>query len=89
MSMHAQLRGRTAGLATASEPIAIVGIGCRFPGGVASPADLWQLVRDETDAISHFPSDRGWNLTDLFGSDPNAPGATYVRAGGFIDDVGG
>src|SRR3954468_7897851 len=87
--MNETRRRRTAGLVSATEPIAIVGIGCRFPGGIASPADLWSVVRDETDAISHFPADRGWKLDDLFGPDPEAPGATYVRAGGFIDEVGG
>ena len=71
-----------------SEPIAILGIGCRFPGGVASPDDLWQLLSEERDAISEFPADRGWNLDALFGPDPDAPGATYVRAGAFVDNVG-
>ncbi len=87
--MNATQHRRTAELATATEPIAIVGIGCRFPGGVASPADLWQLVHDQTDAISDFPTDRGWKLDNLFDPDPDAPGATYVRAGGFIAEVGG
>ncbi len=67
------------------EPIAILGIGCRFPGGVNSPDDLWQFLSEEGDAISQFPTDRGWNLDALFGPDPDAPGATYVRAGGFIE----
>ena len=71
-----------------SEPIAILGIGCRFPGGVTSPDDLWQLLSEERDAISEFPTDRGWNLDALFGPDPEAPGATYVRAGAFVDNVG-
>lgn len=75
--------------AAAAEPIAVVGMGCRFPGGVASPADLWEMVVNEHDAISHFPTDRGWNLDALQGPDPEAPGATYVRAGGFIDGVSG
>ncbi|WP_428341832.1 type I polyketide synthase [Mycobacterium sp.] len=70
-----------------SEPIAILGIGCRFPGGVNSPDDLWQLLSDECDAISAFPTDRGWNLDALFGPDPDAPGATYVRTGGFVQNV--
>src|SRR5882757_172119 len=72
-----------------TEPIAILGIGCRFPGGVNSPDDLWQLLSEERDAISEFPTDRGWNLDALFGPDPDAPGATYVRAGGFVANVGG
>jgi acyl transferase domain-containing protein/NADPH:quinone reductase-like Zn-dependent oxidoreductase len=71
-----------------NDPIAILGMGCRFPGGVNSPDDLWQLLFDERDAVSEFPADRGWNLDALFGPDPNAPGATYVRAGSFVDNVG-
>src|SRR4051794_36691427 len=70
-----------------AEPIAIVGIGCRYPGGVASPEDLWRLVSEERDAVSEFPTDRGWNLGALFAVAHDAPGATHVRAGGFIDDV--
>ena len=70
------------------EPIAIVGMGCRFPGGVNSPDGLWQLLSEERDAISEFPTDRGWNLDALFGPDPDASGATYVRAGGFVENVG-
>ena len=70
-----------------SEPIAILGIGCRFPGGVDSPDDLWRLLSEEGDAISQFPTDRGWNIDALFGPDPDAPGATYVRAGGFVQSV--
>ena len=71
-----------------SEPIAILGMGCRFPGGVNSPADLWQLISEECDATSEFPTDRGWNLEALFGPDPEAPGATYVRAGAFVRNEG-
>jgi acyl transferase domain-containing protein/NADPH:quinone reductase-like Zn-dependent oxidoreductase/nucleoside-diphosphate-sugar epimerase/acyl carrier protein len=71
-----------------NDPIAILGIGCRFPGGVTSPDDLWQLLFEERDAVSDFPADRGWNLEALLGPDPEAPGATYVRAGAFVDDVG-
>jgi acyl transferase domain-containing protein len=71
-----------------NEPIAILGMGCRFPGGVNTPDDLWQLVSEERDANSEFPADRGWNLEALLGSDPEAPGATYVRGGSFVDNVG-
>src|ERR1700757_4966220 len=71
-----------------NEPIAIVGMGCRFPGGVNSPDDLWQLLCAERETVSEFPTDRGWNLDALFGPDPDAPGATYVRAGGFVEGVG-
>nr|BBA66511.1 type I polyketide synthase [Actinoallomurus fulvus] len=70
------------------EPLAIVAMGCRFPGGVRSPEDLWRLVRDEQDAISGFPADRGWDLEDLYDPDPDATGASYVRQGGFIHDAG-
>lgn len=71
-----------------AEPIAILGMGCRFPGGVTSPDDLWQLLIEERDANSEFPTDRGWDLDALFGPDPDAPRATYVRAGSFLTDVG-
>ncbi len=71
-----------------NEPIAILGMGCRFPGGVNSPDDLWHMLSEERDAVSEFPTDRGWNLDALFGPDPEAPGATCVRAGSFLEDVG-
>lgn len=71
-----------------AEPIAILGMGCRFPGGVNSPEDLWQLLIEERDANSELPTDRGWDLDALFGPDPEAPRATYVRSGSFVSDVG-
>ncbi|MEU9510798.1 SDR family NAD(P)-dependent oxidoreductase [Micromonospora sp. NPDC048170] len=72
--------------ATEREPIAIVGIGCRFPGGVRSADELWELVSSGGDGITDFPTNRGWDLDDLFDPD-SGTGTSYVRRGGFLPDA--
>ncbi|WP_420719667.1 type I polyketide synthase [Streptomyces sp. RTd22] len=73
--------------AAAREPIAVVGMGCRFPGGVASPEGLWELLVSGGDGLSSFPVDRGWDLEGLFDPGPGRVGGSYVRVGGFVRDV--
>ncbi|WP_211286548.1 beta-ketoacyl synthase N-terminal-like domain-containing protein, partial [Streptomyces griseoruber] len=71
----------------AHEPVAIVGMGCRFPGGVRTPQDLWRLVVSAGDAVSSWPTDRGWDVDGLFDPDPDAVGKSYSRSGGFLYDA--
>ncbi|WP_255955357.1 type I polyketide synthase [Streptomyces odontomachi] len=74
--------------AGADEPIAIVGIGCRYPGGVHSAEDLWRLIADGRDAIGDFPRGRGWDIEELYDADPERPHKVTTRHGGFLHDAG-
>ncbi len=89
----AELAGETAGPApapaasprdTGTDDVAIVGMACRFPGGITTPEQLWRLLADGGEAISPFPADRGWDLDQLFGRER---GTSYVQAGGFLHDA--
>ncbi|WP_221357977.1 type I polyketide synthase [Streptomyces beigongshangae] len=72
---------------SAREPVAVVAMSCRFPGGVGSPEDLWELLVKERDAVTGFPADRGWDLGAVHDGDPDAPGISRTREGGFLQDA--
>ncbi|MGW5941549.1 SDR family NAD(P)-dependent oxidoreductase [Streptomyces celluloflavus] len=69
------------------DPVAIVAMGCRLPGGIRTPDELWQLIATGTDAITGLPTDRGWDLANLYDTDPDRPGTLYVREGGFLHEA--
>ncbi|MCQ6253261.1 type I polyketide synthase, partial [Streptomyces malaysiensis] len=69
------------------EPIAIVAMNCRYAGDIRSPEDLWEAVAEGRDGMADFPSDRGWDLPNLFDPDPDREGRTYARQGGFLQEA--
>jgi rifamycin polyketide synthase module 1/2/3 len=99
LELARELRGKAEGLARpraqatrsahTDEPIAIVGMSCRLPGGVSNPDELWELLARGGDAITEFPDDRGWELERVYDPDGARPDTTYTRRGGFLDDVDG
>ncbi|MET9498956.1 type I polyketide synthase [Streptomyces sp. NPDC006552] len=77
-----------AAAADPGEPIAIVGMACRLPGGVTGPDSLWRLVHEGREGMSDFPADRGWDLDTLFDADPDTAGTSYSTKGGFLEGAG-
>ncbi|MFE0028455.1 type I polyketide synthase, partial [Amycolatopsis sp. NPDC059021] len=83
-----RLRERNRALeAAAAEPIAIIGMGCRYPGGAGTPEDLWRLVTEGRDGVGPFPVDRGWDLDRIHDPSGERPDSSYVREGGFLYDA--
>ncbi|MFD5703101.1 type I polyketide synthase, partial [Streptomyces lasiicapitis] len=81
-------RPQVVAAAAQDEPIAIVAMSCRFPGGVHTPEDLWRLLTDGEEAITEFPEGRGWDTASLYDPDPDRIGTSYAREGGFLHDAG-
>ncbi|MEU8976905.1 SDR family NAD(P)-dependent oxidoreductase, partial [Streptomyces monashensis] len=81
-------RAATTVAVTDGDPIVIVGMSCRYPGGVETPEDLWRLVADGVDAVSEFPTNRGWNIEELYDPTSERPNTSYVKHGGFLHHAG-